>query len=48
MLSYSRAYVRTFEKTKGQVPLGPLLEKNKTQYKLKGSIAQVCYWFFSK
>ena len=30
MLSYSRAYVRTFEKTKDQVPLGPLLEKKNT------------------
>ena len=40
--SYSRAYlVIIYKKTKGQIPLGPLLGKQ--MYKLKRSIAQVLY-----
>ena len=46
ILSYSRVYVRIFEKRKGQVPLGLLLEKKNKTYKLKRSIDQVCYCFF--
>ena len=39
ILSYSRAYLRViYEKTKSQLPLGPLSEKQIITYKLKSSI----------